>query len=119
MDNAVIGRAKISLGELGEIATMKGSTLDIGGVKRNPIPSDNGRVYYNEETGVPELNCKVMAIAGLSASKLNFSGATVLFEADNGTKFMMVNAFTVDPPQLNASDGAYDLKVSAESVEEV
>ncbi|WP_026601688.1 phage tail tube protein [Methylomonas sp. 11b] len=117
--NEVVGRAKISLGALGEIATEKGATLDPGGIKRNPKPADNGRVYFNSETAVPEMNCKVMATPAISGPALNIEGATVLFETDIGQKYMMVNAFTLDPAPLDAGAGTYDLKMSAESVEEI
>jgi hypothetical protein len=117
--NQVVGRAKISLGSLGEVATEKGATLDFGGTKRTPKPADNGRVYFTEETGVPELSAKLMATPAISATELNFSGATILFETDTGQKFMMTNAFTTDPAPLNAGDGTYDFKASAESVEAI
>ncbi len=119
MGNQVVGRAKISLGELGEIATEKGATMDFGGTKRTPKPADNRRVYFSEETGVPKLSCKVMARQDMSPDKLDISNATVLFEADTGMKAMMVNAFTLDPAPLNTSDGTYDLELSAEVVEVV
>ena len=117
MSNQVVGRARISLGAIGEVATEKGSTLDFGGIKRTPKPADNGRVYYTVETGVPEMTAKVLATDTVYGTALNFEGATVLFETDNGQRYMMVNAFTTDTTKLDASGGTYDIKVSAESVE--
>ena len=117
MSNQVAGRARISLGAIGEVPTEKGSTLDFGGTKRTPKPADNGRVYYTQETGIPEMPCKVMATDTITGPALNFENATVLFETDHGQRYMMVNAFTTDTPKFDASAGTYELKVSAESVE--
>ncbi len=116
----IVGRAKISLGELGEVATEKGATLNIGGTKRNTVPADNGRTYHNEETTAPEMSCKVLATKDVSIEKLrDISGATAMFEADTGQKWMLVKAFTTDVPGLDAGSGMIDLTMSAEVVEEV
>lgn len=119
MSNQVVGRAKISLGSLGEVATEKGATLDFGGTKRTPKPADNGRVYFTEETVAPELSAKLMATPNISGPQLNFKDATILFETDTGQKFMLPNAFTTDPAPLNAGDGTYDFKASGDPVEPI
>jgi len=115
--NQVVGRATISLGAIGVVPTEHGATLNPGGVKRNPKASDNGRTYFSAETASPELSCKVMATVGMNSLLLNFEGATVVFEADTGQKYMLINAFTTDPVPLDTSAGTYDLKLSAESCE--
>lgn len=119
MSNQVVGRAKISLGALGEVATEKGATLDPGGLVGEPKPADNGRVYASFNILAPELSCKVMATPDISSAKLRVSGVTVLFETDTGQKFMLRNAFTTNGVPLDAGNGTYDLKMSAEAVEEI
>ncbi|WP_162232446.1 phage tail tube protein [Methylogaea oryzae] len=42
----------------------------------------------------------------------------MLFEADNGKRWMLVNAFT-KTAKLNVADGAYDVEMSCEIVEEM
>lgn len=118
-NNQIVGKATISLGALGVIETEHGATLDPGGTKRTPKPSDSGKVFFTSETGVPMLECKAMANANINFSLLNFDSATVVFEADTGLKLMMINAFSTDPAPLDAGNGTYDLKISAQSVQQV
>ena len=107
-NNQVIGRATISLGALGQIATEHGATLDFGGVKRTPKPADDGNVYFTAETGIPELNCKALATVDVNPLLLNFDSATVIFEADTGQQYMLINAFSTDPARLDAGNGTYE-----------
>ncbi|BBL69694.1 phage tail tube protein [Methylogaea oryzae] len=117
--NQVTGRAKVNAGELGELATEKGATFTEGGDKRNEKPADNGRTYFSKETESPALSIKVLSLPGISEKKLRaIEGATVLFEADNGKRWMLVNAFT-KTAKLNVADGAYDVEMSCEIVEEM
>jgi hypothetical protein len=118
-NNQVVGRASISLGALGQIETEHGATLDFGGMKRTPKPADSGNVYFTVETGVPELNCKALATSSVNPLLLNFDSATVIFEADTGQQFMLINAFSTDPAPLDAGNGTYDLKISAQLVQAV
>ena len=111
-DNTLIGRATISLGALGVVATEHGATLDLGGKKRTPKPADNGAVYFTTETSPPLLNCKVMATVDVNPTLLDFDDATVIFEADTGQKFMLTQAFTTNPAKLDAGNGTYDTEVS-------
>lgn len=112
--NQVVGRATISLGAAGTLPTEHGATLDPGGTKRTPKPSDDGHIYYTSETAAPELNCKALATANINSVLLNFAGATVTFTADTGQVYIIMNAFTTDPAPLDAGNGTYDIKISGD-----
>jgi len=119
MSNQVVGRAKISLGAIGEVATEKGATLDPGGVIGEPKPADNGRIYRMDKVEASKLSCKIMATPDISSAQLKFNDATVLFEADTGQKWMIRNAFTSNTVPLDSSNGTYDLEVSGDIAEEI
>ena len=118
-NNQIVGKAIISLGALGVIATEHGATLSPGGIKRTPKAADDGKVYYTSETDIPMLECKALATVSVNFALLNFDSATVIFEADTGQKFMLINAFSTDPAPLDAGNGSYDLKISAQEVQAV
>jgi len=115
----ITGKATIRVNGA-ELVTAPGATLNPGGAKRNPVAGVN-HIDFNEENVPPEMSCKVHHRADVSMTRLRdkLVGATVRFECDNGTAFLLRNAFTTDVPSLDSKEGMVDLKMSAEGCEEV
>ena len=114
----VTGRAIIRVDGT-ELRTLDGATLDIGGVDREAMKG-GGKVHgYKEADKEPEMDCKVAHTKDLSLKWLgSITDATVIFECDSGPRFILRKAWTMNPPQLAASDGSIDLKMSAIAVDE-
>ena len=114
-----LGRATIRAnGQV--IETSKGASLDVGGVKRNPVVS--GRlVGYAEETVPAMVECETSLREGMSLATLrNLTGATVIFECDTGQRFVIADAFITDTPTLRDGEGGQvALKFAGPGAEEV
>jgi hypothetical protein len=114
-----LGRATIRAnGQV--IETAKGASLDIGGVKRNPI-SVGRLVGFAEETVPAMVECETAMRPGLSlATFRNMTGATVIFECDTGQRYVIADAFLTDPPTLKDGEGGnVALKFAGPGAEEV
>lgn len=102
-----------------EIPTERGATLDPGGANREVQMSGN-RVFYREEKQPPRLQATALATEDLDIIALgNITGATVLFEADNGQDYLLSNAFTTETAELNSGEGQIRLNMAAESIEKI
>jgi len=103
MSNKFLGRATIRLnGQVYETAA--GATLDIGGIKRNPIVVGR-KIGYAEETVPATISCETALMEGQSLTELqNLADATVIFECDTGQSFVIRNAFRTDTSTMK--DGA-------------
>jgi len=119
MSNQIVGRATITIPGYGPLATEKGATLERGGIMGEGKAADNGRIYRMDKVEPPKITCKVMATADVSASKLQFSGGTVLFETDTGQRWSIRNAFCMNSVPLDTSNGTYDLEICGDIPEEV
>lgn len=106
------GNAKI-YSEGQEIATDKGATLQVGGVKREP--KVGAQVYgYNEEVIPPEVSCKVFHGPDTDIKKINaLADATIIFECDNGPRYVLRSAFVTETGELDSKDGSLQVKFSA------
>jgi hypothetical protein len=87
------------------IETAKGASLDIGGVKRNTVVV--GRlVGHAEETAPSMVECETALGPGMSLDALrNLAGVTVVFECDTGQRYVINDAFLVDPPKMKDGEG--------------
>ena len=114
-----LGRATIRAnGQV--IETAKGASLDIGGVKRNPVVV--GRlVGYAEETVPAMVECETSLRPGMSLASLrNLTGATIIFECDTGQRYVIADAFITDAPTLRDGEGGQvALKFAGPGAEEV
>lgn len=100
------------------IETENGATLNPGGVNRSP-EAHGGRTYYSEEEVAPQLECNVLHGKDTDIVYLSsITGATVIFEADTGQRFIMRQAFTTEPVALDASNGRSALKMSGEKIDQ-
>lgn len=109
----VTGRAFIRV-DGQELRSTPGATLSIGGSNRTAV-TGSGRVHgYREEDVAPEVSFSVAHTADLSISWLNnITNATVLFETDTGRRFVLRQAFTTAPPELNSQEGTVSVAMSA------
>jgi hypothetical protein len=114
-----LGRATIRAnGQV--IETAKGASLDLGGVKRNPIVS--GRlVGFAEETVPAMVECETSLRPGMSLETLrSMTGATIIFECDTGQRYVIADAFITDPPTMRDGEGGQiALKFAGPGAEEV
>lgn len=109
----VTGRAIIRV-DGKELRTLDGATLNPGGVSRQAVKG-GGKIHgYKEEDMEPTVECKVAHTPDVSLKELgNITDATVIFETDNGKRHVLRNAWTAEPPSLDSSAGAVDLKFAA------
>jgi hypothetical protein len=102
------------------IETAKGASLDLGGVKRNPVVT--GRlVGYAEETVPAMVECETSLRSGQSLETLrNLTGATIIFECDTGQRYAIADAFLTDAPTLRDGEGGQvSLKFAGPGAEEI
>jgi len=100
------------------IAAENNATLNPGGVTRDP-ESHGGKTYYSEVDTPPLMECSVIITKATDVIELNkITGATVLFKADTGQKFMMRDAFTTEPVVFDGA-GKTPWKMSAQAVEPI
>lgn len=100
-------------------AIENGATLNPGGINRTP-ERHGGDTFYKEEEVPPMLECNVLHTSETDIIALsNIVGATVLFKADTGQRFMLRGAFTTEPVVLDASSGKSALKMSARSCDKL
>lgn len=108
----ITGKAVITVDGT-RFATENGATLNPGGNNRSP-ERHGGDTYYFEEEVAPMLECSVLHTADADIIALSdITGATVMFEADTGQKFLLRGAFTTEPAVLDGSSGKVALKMSA------
>lgn len=100
-------------------ATENGATLNPGGVNR-AAERHGGETYFREEEVAPTLECNVLHTADTDILALSaIVGATVMFEAETGQKFLLRGGFTTEPVPLDTSSGKSALKMSARSCDKL
>lgn len=100
------------------IATENKATLNPGGVTREP-ESHGGKTFFSEDDMPPLMECSVLITKDTDVLALNkITGATVIFEADTGQKYLMRDAFTTEPVIFDGA-GKTPLKMSAQAVEAI
>ena len=107
----VTGRVFIALNG-GRIRSKEGSSLDIGGAKRDAAVSDAGVDGFSESIGVPRVECKISHTADTSLKALqDFKDGTLVFETDTGKVYTLTGAWCAQPPRM--SKGEIDLVFEA------
>lgn len=103
-----------------EIRSLGDATLNPGGFNRE-TKDDGGKVVgYSESVVGPSIECKV-AHTKEGRSLVSLAGirnATVIFETDTGTQFILRNAWVSEPPTLTAKGGEVSLKIAAMAMDE-
>jgi hypothetical protein len=101
------------------LATENGATLDPGGYNREP-ERHGGDTYYKEDEVPPMLECNVLHTSETDILALsNITGATVVFKANTGQRFLLRGAFTTAPVPLDSGSGKSALKMSARSCDKI
>lgn len=112
MSKRITGRATIYL-DGATIPTENGAKLNPGGESRKP-ERHGGRTYYGTEEVPPDIQCNVLHTADIDIIKLSATeGATVMFEADTGQKYLLRGATAQDPVDVDAGSGKSALKLFA------
>lgn len=100
-------------------AIENGATLNPGGVNR-VAERHGGDTYYKEDEVPPMLEGNVLHTADTDILAMgNITGATVIFEADTGQKYLLRGAFTTEPVPLDSSSGKSALKMSARGCDRI
>lgn len=117
--NQIMGRATITV-DGKKLNTENGATLNLGGSNRSPKMGGGVVHGYMEEDVPPSMECNVIKRKDVSARELSdIVDATVLFDGDDGSQYILRDAFTTEPVTINSGDGTVPLKMSAISVDEV
>ncbi len=86
--------------------TKKGSTLDPGGVKREPRPGSNTTGGFTEELVPAKVEATVLFGEGDSVTEINkITGATITFECDTGQTYIIRDGYSAEPVQLTEGEG--------------
>lgn len=114
-----LGRAKITTNGT-TIETNKGATLDVGGIKNNPVVTGS-KVGRAEELVPATIECETSLAAGMSLEDLrNLKEATVIFECDTGQSYVVRNAFRTDTLTMKDGEGGnVSLKIAGDPAEEL
>lgn len=112
MSDQITGRATIYI-DGKRIPTENKAKLMPGGANRKE-ERHGGKTYYAEEEVPPGVECTVLHTADVDIVKLSaIVGATVIFEADTGQKYVLRGGFVTGPAELDGD--RVQLKLAADS----
>lgn len=113
----ITGKATVRVdGE--ELITNGDATFTPGGQNREAMMGPRGVNGYREESVAPRLEITLHHNDDVDIQALGaITGATVLLETDTGTAWMLRRAFSLEPPELRASEGTVRLLMSGHGVE--
>lgn len=86
--------------------------FDKGGEKRTPQMGPDGVLGYTVEMSAPELSGKALLATGEKLSDCEFEDATVVVTMNTGQKWILRNAYTMEPAKWSGGKGEVALKVS-------
>jgi hypothetical protein len=111
-----IGRVTVTVDGT-KLDNLPGTAINLGGVAREAVETDQG-VHYAEmlkASGVT-VTVPVTKDTPLEAIK-GWVAATLLWEGDNGVKYTIKNAFTLDT--LEVKDGKAEIKMAGDPAEKM
>ncbi|WP_370236635.1 phage tail tube protein [Brevundimonas sp.] len=113
------GRAKIRVN--GKVYdTERGSTLDPGGVKREPRPGSNTTSGFTEELVPSTVEATILFGEGDSVTEINrITDAVIMFECDTGQSYVVRNGYSAEPVQLTEGEGKAKVVFKGEAAEEM
>ncbi len=116
--NKITGKAIIRF-DGSEYKTADEASLQPGGVSREPVKG-SGKVHgFTETTVEPEMECTIYHTNTISLAEIQaIDNATVIFETDNGARWVLTGAFVTDPLSLKTKGGEIAVKMSAITCEE-
>lgn len=112
MSDRISGRATIYI-DGKRIPTENKAKLNPGGANRKE-ERHGGKTYFAEEEVPPSVECTVLHTADVDIVALSaITGASVIFEADTGQKWVLRGAFAGEPAALDGDRA--QLKLVADS----
>lgn len=100
-----LGRAVITVSGV-ELLSRPGASIDVGGPKRTPITLDNGATGFSEEPMPSVVECEVVMDKETSLVAMrDWDDVTIGFACDTGQRYVIPNAFSLNPPKATAKDG--------------
>jgi len=100
-----LGRATITVDGI-ELQSKPGASIDIGGPKRSPITLDSGAVGFSEEPMPSQVDCEIVMDKDTRlAAMRDWDDVTISFACDTGQRYIIANAFSLNPPKATAKDG--------------
>lgn len=112
MSDRITGRATIYI-DGKRIPTENKAKLNPGGANRKE-ERHGGKTYFAEEEVPPGVECTVLHTADADIVALSaIVGATVIFEADTGQKYVLRGGFVTSPAELDGD--RVPLKLAADS----
>lgn len=118
--NQVIGRARVRVN--GAIVETAGdTTLDPGGVTREPVPGDyEAGAFRVSQIRPSKLDVSILAKGSFSAAAWGaMEDDTITVEFDNGRSFIMRDAYSEGAPPLTTSDGKAKAVAYGKPAEEI
>lgn len=118
MSGKLFGRATIRAnGQV--LKTAAGSTLELGGVTRNPRPGDHNADAFTEEDTPSKIEFSVQMREGVSLVSIHaIEDGTITFECDTGQAYLINHAYSATPPMLGG-DGAAKCVFQGPAAEEI
>jgi len=119
MSQQITGRALIQVdGE--RLLTENGANLDPGGTSREAMTGGGEVQGFQESDNAPSLSVPIRHTKDVSPARLNsLTDATVIFETDNGARWILRGAFTTNTVALDVSAGNVTLEMSCMQIDEV
>ena len=118
--NQVIGRARVKVdGQL--LDTAGDTTLDPGGITREPVPGDyQAGDFRVSETRPAKLEVSLLTKSGFAAMGwAAMEQSTISIEFDNGQSFVMRDAYAEGAPPITTSDGKAKAVAYSQPAEQV
>lgn len=114
--NQLTGRAFIKCdGEL--LRSKNGAKLMLGNPTREGQVGDLGPEGYVEKPTIPGIECTVFHKSDTPVEKLaNYTDGTVIFEADTGVSYVLVEAWQSNQIELTAQDSGGEIPLKFEGL---
>lgn len=100
-----LGRATITVDGI-VLESKPGASIDIGGDKRTPVTLDSGKVGFSAEPMPSQVDCEIVMDKDTRlAAMRDWDDVTIGFACDTGQRYVIANAFSINPPKATAKDG--------------
>lgn len=84
-----------------------GATINVGGVNREPVISETGKVLSMESSVPATAECSILHMDSTDLVAIAaLEGVTLNFKCDSGQMYTMKNAFLTEPPSLSGGKAA-------------
>lgn len=96
----------------------RGAKANPGGISR-AFERHHKRTYHKEDEVPPSVEGNILHTKDTDVLALDFSNATVIFEADTGQKYVMRGAYTESPVEIDAGSGKSPIKFVGDSFDKM